>query len=245
MTPEATIDHLRERIFHMSVQTAEGAIWSATCFYIARLLPSNRIVVATAAHAVKFSETTKIDWVFRRFTGDGSCVAEMRFSTNDSEELKRPYRFYKLADVAFIVLPPPDYEAHGELIPTTLEPAMVLEQTKAITPGTRVGWMGFPGTVEAFLGAPQLCYYEGVVSAFHAKGSRGLYLVDGHNSRGVSGGPVFHWRDGDHQPQIVGIVSGYGCEDADLPGLCVFEPINPVIGFLKAQYGTEPRDAKT
>jgi len=142
------------------------------------------------------------------------------------------------------VLPPPDYSAQGELVAPQLEPIAVLHETRRITPGTRVGWTGFPGTVQRFLGRPELCYFEGVVSAFHAEGSRGLYLVDGHNSLGVSGGPVFHWLEEDRRPEIVGIVSGYDCADADLPGLCVFEPINPIIGFLKSQYGKGSREAQ-
>lgn len=245
MTVEETIEFFRSRTFHLSVETTKGQSWSATCFYIARLLPSNRIVVATARHAVDFGGTTSIDWRFRRFSENGDCVGELRFTTDDSVEEKRPYRFNKLADVAFIVLPPPDCPSQGELIPQQLEPNPVLGETLRITPGTRVGWSGFPGTVERFLKRPVLCYYEGVVSAFHAMGNRGLYLVDGHNSRGVSGGPVFHWREKDRQPEIVSIVSGYGCGDTELPGLCIFEPINPIIGFLKSQYQRGSKEAQS
>ena len=245
MTAEQTIEYVRERTFHMSVQTSIGKSWSATCFYVARLTPSNCIVVATARHAVEFDETTTtIDWIFRCFSEDGDCIGELKFTSDHSDGQKRPYSFYKLADVAFIVLPPPDYPSQGELVAPSLEPVVVLDETQRITPGTRVGWVGFPGTVQRFLGSPELCYFEGVVSAFHKQGSRILYLVDGHNSRGVSGGPVFHWRDHDRQPEIVGIVSRYGCGDAELPGFCIFEPINPVIAFVKSQYGKDSREAQ-
>ena len=244
MTVEETIELVRQRTFHFSIQSAQGEAWSATCFYMARLVPSGRIIVATARHAIEFSGATTIDWVFRRFAEDGKCVGELKFTTNDSEEAKRPYRFYKLADVGFIVLPPRDYASQGELVPPGLEPLPVLHETRRITPGTRVGWAGFPATVQQYLGRPTLCYFEGTVSAFHASGSRGLYLVDGHNSRGVSGGPVFHWREDDRRPEIAGIVSAYGCADADLPGLCVFEPINPIIGFLVSQYGKGSKEAQ-
>lgn len=238
MTVEETVERVRDRTFHLAVQTA-GVSWEATCFYVARLLPSKRIIVATARHAIEFESGSTATWTVRRFSEDGACSGELTFETVHDEETKRPYRHYKHADVGFVVLPPPDYPSSGTLVPDDLEPLTVLEETRRVVIGTRVGWAGFPGIVGQHLGAPTLCYFDGVVSAFHAQGSRGVYLVDGHNSRGVSGGPVFHWRDEDHRPEVVGIVSGYGCADAELPGMCVFEPINPIIAFLKGQYSAK------
>ena len=71
-----------------------------------------------------------------------------------------------------------------------------------------------------------------MVSATVDKDGKRLYIVDGHNSAGVSGGPVWCWNDERQRAEIVGVVSGYGDAGGDLPGFCVFEPINPVLGYL-------------
>jgi hypothetical protein len=89
-------------------------------------------------------------------------------------------------------------------------------------------------SVEQALSRPQLCYFEGVISAHIMQPDRLLYIVDGHASPGVSGGPVWAWFDAVGSYAIVGIVSEYRhlFGHPELPGHCFFEPINPLMEFL-------------
>lgn len=203
---------------------------------IARLQPSNGIVVATAAHVLRFPKGAQVRWCVRSLAEDGSVLGESRFTVDEGKPESRPYRFYLHGDVGFCVLPPPEQESEGQLVKDDLTPLRVISEGQRLIQGTRVAWVGFPGRVEAHLGQPQLCYFEGVVSAFHADGSRGQYVVDGHNARGVSGGPVWHWPETGTGIEIAGIVAAYGLQESDMPGFCVFEPINPVVAFVKSLY---------
>lgn len=80
---------------------------------------------------------------------------------------------------------------------------------------------------------PHLCYFEGVVSAMvDADNEKQIYVIVGHVTRGVSGGPMWHWDDIKKRWEICGIASQYQPFTDGMPGFCIFEPINPVIGFL-------------
>jgi hypothetical protein len=206
---------------------------------IERLVRPQRIIVATARHLLEFPNDAIVKWFLECYAEDGSVTGRCCFSTDEGRPKTRPYRFYKRADVGFCVLPPPEQESEGQLVPLDLHPLPVISERRRLVPGTRVAWVGFPGQVEAFLHRPQLCYFEGAVSAFYAEGSRGLYIVDGHNARGVSGGPVWHYAEEGGSIEVAGIVTGYGLGEQDMPGFCLFEPINPVVGFVKSLYKGE------
>ncbi|MCH8851583.1 MAG: trypsin-like peptidase domain-containing protein [Planctomycetes bacterium] len=235
MTPEEAVEEVRKRVFRVQAGCA-GKVGVGTAFMIARLHPSNRIIVATARHLLEFPVDARVTWCFQCLAEDGSVVGECRFASDESKPEERPYRFYKHADVGFCVLPPQEQVSEGQPVRDDLIPLPVISQGRRLAQGARVAWAGFPLKVEKFLGQPQLCYFEGVVSAFHADGSRGRYVVDGHNARGVSGGPVWHWPDSGTGIEIAGIVAAYGLQESDMPGFCVFEPINPVVAFIRSQY---------
>lgn len=111
--------------------------------------------------------------------------------------------------------------------------------------GTRIAWAGYPGIAEQLLAEKQLCYYEGQISATINRPNP-LYLVDGHVSHGVSGGPVWsasvaHRTEPDTvfaedlddlSYGIIGVVSAYQ-GDIPVPGLCIFTPLNPLVAFIK------------
>lgn len=177
-----------------------------------------------------------VRWLIERFDEDGRCVGELLWKHDDSNVESRPYLYYKQADVGFCVFPR-GCEEKGHLVPPELMPLRVMHENLRLTPGTRLGWVGYAAQVEARLGRQELCCFEDVVSAFYAKGSRGLYIVDGHAAPAVSGGPVWHYPEDREGPEVAGIVSQYWFGEPGLPGLCAFEPINPIISFLKANYG--------
>lgn len=244
VSPEEAIGEIRKRTFRL--QTAWlGVTRVGTAFTIARLQPSNRIVIATARHLLEFPSDAQVAWCFQCLGADGGVIGECHFTCDEAESESRPYRFYKYADVGFCVLPPPEQESEGQLVPDDLQALRVLPETHGLLQGTRVAWAGFAGQVEAFLKRSQLCYFEGVVSASYVEGDHGLCVVDGHNALGVSGGPVWHWPESSMGIEVAGIVAGYGTGERDMPGFCVFEAINPVVTFVKSQYRGQKGDARS
>ncbi|MCH8343746.1 MAG: hypothetical protein IH983_07140 [Planctomycetes bacterium] len=232
---EDAIETIRGRVFRIqTIWPGGGRV--GTAFYIADCVPSGNILIATARHLLEFPEGVTVRWLIERFDENGQCLGELHFKHDDSQVESRPYRYYKHADVGYCVFPRSSERA-GQLVPPNLKALRVMHESLRLTPGTRVGWAGFPGQVEQYFRRPLICCFAGTVSAWYAEGSRGLYIVDGHNARGVSGGPVWHYPEDRPAPEVAGIVSGYGLGEQDMPGFCVFEPINPIISFLKANYG--------
>lgn len=235
MSPEEAFEEVRKRTFRLQTAWA-GKTRLGTAFMLFRLYPSNRIVVATAAHVLDFPDDAQVTWSVRSIAEDGTIVGECGFKIDEAKTKSRPYSVNKHADVGFCVLPPPEQEWQGQLVADNLEALGVISEDRRLAPGTRVAWAGFPGQVEHAFRQPLLCYFEGVVSAFHNVGGRGRYLIDGHNAFGVSGGPVWHWPENGTGIEIAGIVSGYATQESDMPGYCIFEPINPVVSFVKSKF---------
>jgi len=104
--------------------------------------------------------------------------------------------------------------------------------------GDHVAWAGFPSLAATIAGRPQPCYFEGQVSAFIATDDFVTYLLDGHNTFGVSGGPVWAKR-GENLPRIIGVISGYHSilHAPQMPGLVIAVPIQPVRVFLEQVWG--------
>ncbi len=109
--------------------------------------------------------------------------------------------------------------------------------------GTTVAWCGYPAILRHEIKYPLCCYYQGVVSAWIDSDHRKAFVIDGHASQGVSGGPLW-WEDQSGQCHVCGIVSSYLsapiAEQLDpdrpatrTPGLCFAMPVWPVVQYLK------------
>jgi hypothetical protein len=197
---------------------------------------NRKLVLATAKHVLDFPENETVHWEIQQFSDAGEAVRQLAFSTNKSERGDVPYRTHNDLDVGIIVLPSLD----GDKKPFALDtdaPVQTIDILQGVTPGTRVAWAGYPGLVEQSLGFPHLCYFEGVISAAinREQERRLLYIVDGHNMFGLSGGPVWHWSDEHDRLEVVGVVSGYAPLDRGLPGFCFFVPINPILYYLASE----------
>lgn len=224
------------RVFRIETQWSRNRA-VGTSFCIGRLKESNRLVLATAAHMIEFPPNETVQWLVQQFDERGNLERQMRFTRGESEGESICSR-YKLADIGFLALPAEDERGTPFALPGEV-PLMSIHERQHVCEGGRVGWAGFAGQVEDYLGRPQLCYFEGVVSAFSEARDKLVYVVDGHAAPGVSGGPVWHWPDGGDRIETVGVVSAYGLSEGALPGFCVFTPINPLMAFLKATYRTE------
>lgn len=148
----------------------------------------------------------------------------------------------------------PTYDAVLLAFPSTSDDGMpfvdkeedmpsLLSPSKLLNEGTPIAWAGYPSIAEDIVDEKQLCYYEGRISATVNR-LNPLYLVDGHVSHGVSGGPVWSAVDGlsadswtqsenkdDLSYGIIGVVSAYR-GDSPVPGLCIFTPLNPLVAYL-------------
>lgn len=204
------------------------------------------INIATAAHVLDNPETQEIRWCVSRLEQEldgqrGAHVAEFVTTKPIADE---PMLFR-----------PPDPEAFDIGMIAMFNVSRIQGQTNAATypfidlsryplvkttpptghllPGTKVGWCGFPGFVHDITGAYNLCYYEGVVSAYVSGRTPPLYLVDGHAANGVSGGPIWFCAP-DGSPVVLGVVSSYARPGGDVPGLCAFTPMNVLFDHLEA-----------
>ncbi len=105
--------------------------------------------------------------------------------------------------------------------------------------GAPIAWAGYPALARDLVGHQQVCYYEGRISATINRAIP-LYLADGHVSYGVSGGPVWSADDGaEFAYGLIGLVTSYQGE-TDVPGLCVFTPLNPLAAYLRESQRAEP-----
>ncbi len=203
----------------------------ATAFAIDKR-SSGELVLATAKHAFDFPHEATINWRIQQFDDHSRLQRETLFGTSKTQKADVPYRYHKKYDVGFIALPGILKQATGE--PFSLpdeQPLAMIGEKLMVGIGARVCWAGFPGQIEGFLKEPALCYAEGVISSMVNRDDRHLYIVDGHNSPGFSGGPVWYWCEDRQEFLVLGIVSLYLSNNV-FPGFCAFEPINEVKFFL-------------
>jgi hypothetical protein len=205
----------------------------ATGFVVAVYRDTRRLVIATAKHVLDVPDDRNVKWRFDQFDETGNLARSVQFATNRSTKGAVPYRTHNDIDVGIFVLPTLGSDKTVLARPDE-SPVRVVGDLDGVAPSTRVAWAGFPGVVEMAIGYPQLCYFEGVVSAQVDRPGKRFYVVDGHVSHGVSGGPVWHWNEEKDRLEVVGLVSSYHTTPAGdgIPGFCFFEPINSVVGYL-------------
>lgn len=140
------------------------------------------------------------------------------------------------------------FNEKGEMLPNQF--AVMEFESVLKAEGTELAWAGFPYHASAFK-RPWPCYFRGCVSALvQYPDYPPYYLVDGHNSKGVSGGPVWAMSESRGSPVIIGAVSAYSMsveyEDEEqtkmkpfLPGLVVVTPTLVLAEFLRSQWNAK------
>jgi len=221
-------------LFRISLSYNSINAWG-TGFPIAKYkIPGNlSLVLATAKHVVSFSANDTVDWKIEQFDLHGNLKQNISFKSNNSITGNSPIRTHTEFDIAGVFVP-----NIGSI--DQYKPLRTIPASQAIMPGTKVGWAGFPSLAHELL-SNQPCYYEGVISAVADRGNRLYYIIDGHNGPGVSGGPVWCWNDEESNYDIIGLASSYVFrkENPALPGLCVFESINPLMAYLSSSTNLE------
>ena len=107
--------------------------------------------------------------------------------------------------------------------------------------GTEVAWAGFPAIVMEIAERPQPCYYRGVVSSLLIREEFQMYLLDGHNTFGISGGPVWSIDAETNLPKLIGIISGYRYNNQvqAMPGLVFATPIQILLSSVFSDYAAQ------
>lgn len=204
-------------------------------------------IIATAGHVVR--SDTRNESVFRlsRFSFDDPAHPTTRTAMFESGTLtpRSPCALYysgpghEVVDIALIRGPtactdgtpflPLDHEGNVRAGTAPIEAGHFWAPE-----GTRVAWAGFAQIVTELAGRPQPSYFEGSVSALVLRDDLPLYVLDGHNAFGVSGGPL--WAlDAQSHSRVIGIVVNYqGHSDAPgVPGFTCATPIQPLRLFLE------------
>lgn len=210
------------------------------------------INIATAAHVLDDPETQEIRWCISRVEQEldgqrGLHIAEFVTTKPITDEpmLFRPSdpEAFDIGMISMFNVSRIQGQTDGATYPfidLSRYPLVKTTPFGHLLPGTKVGWCGFPGFVHDITGSYDLCYYEGVVSAYVSGRTSPLYLVDGHAANGVSGGPI--WFSGrDSSPIVLGVVSSYVGPGGDVPGLCAFTPMNVLFDHLEG----DPRYSHT
>ncbi|MFO0839124.1 MAG: trypsin-like peptidase domain-containing protein [Phycisphaerae bacterium] len=203
----------------------------ATGFSIGLMGDKDRLVLATAAHVFEgIPFVAAVNWRVAQYDRAGNVTRECRFEMRGQTD----FGCHRTYDLAWLRLPL--MGTNGQPFAPPNEPLLPLAPVEiGFDAGTPVGWAGYPLQVERELGRPTLCYYEGVVSAC-TDGERMRYVVDGHAAPGVSGGPVWTVVHRGDPLLVIGVVSSFGHDDTtQIPGFCLFEPINRLSALLESQ----------
>lgn len=247
---------MKTKVVSIAGRTLSSACksWAGTGCVLGLLRNPNydpKAVVITAGHVLREATGIPVEWTFRREAGPKDSIKECVFETPHDNPYGPRFTYYgkdQRVDIGVIFAdttctdgrPFLDWDDQGRP-----KEAMVPVIPKGLYAdrGTRVAWAGFPCVAAREFGAPLLCYYEGVVSAvIDREGFPPLYLLDGHNTWGMSGGPVWAWSDERHQIELIGIVVNYlrnVDEEVELPGHVTAVAIHPIMQYLGAAYPFE------
>lgn len=196
--------------------------------------------ILTAAHVVKHPERTSA--VYRIFragqeTGERCLSFEHDGTTNDGPRVL--WNLDPRVDLGAIIAPASYKDGTSFFLPDEFDGKEMLAglpmmpRNLLLGEGTRVAWAGYPSAASDVLGEPVLCYYEGVVAHVRNDRDAPVYLLDGHNDCGVSGGPVWRWCEDFNRVELVGVITAYCHSRASLSGFVLAIAVNPFVAMFE------------
>ncbi|MBI2167082.1 MAG: hypothetical protein HYU34_02420 [Candidatus Omnitrophica bacterium] len=228
---ENAFDYMEQFVFRVEANWDNERV-TASGFSVAILEKQRKLVLATAKHVLDIPKDKIISWKVEQYSDDAKMRRKIEFQTLGRKGEDAHLETHNDNDVGIIVLPAK--KSDGSFFIRRDEKLVnLIDDAELEGPGSPVGWAGYSGKVEALSKEPHLAVFNGIVSTLLNKKDKHLYLVDGHIARGVSGGPLWHFSDKRKRYEVIGIASGFGNLDDELPGFCIFEPINHVIFRLK------------
>jgi hypothetical protein len=123
--------------------------------------------------------------------------------------------------------------ADGALVPGQIIPSET-NLSAWTSEGSSIAWAGYAGLAAEIAGRPIPCYFEGSISAVVMRKEGPLYLIDGSNTFGVSGGPVWAVCSRFGRPRMIGVISSYKYrrDVPFMPGFAHAVPIQPLVSYL-------------
>lgn len=194
-------------------------------------------LIVTARHVVDGYSGSDVTWKISRGFARDEIIRTVEFTSKANLDTGRNDAGFLIPrdvryDVAQILVPAECIDGRvfmdkEDVTPSVLEPGFWAK------PGATIAWAGFPNVAYNCVKRPVLCLYQGIVSATITTDTEPpIYLVDGHISPGVSGGPV--WSPEQKGPLLAGLVSSYWGDDY-MPGLCHVVPLNPLGYYIQDQ----------
>lgn len=257
------LERVRPYIVRFRTETDGGNETHGTGVIVAVSRPAGRVYIATAAHVVPRGQNAArtLVQVFREAKPD--CVIEFDIRPGEvSPEVGFVYDNRSRADVGLLSLPTRPGTLKNFLDPNEVG-APVGGDNSVPAASTRIAWAGYPGLLResAILGRPQLCYFEGSISAFVNDADRQVFIVDGHAMPGVSGAPVWWSNELNGRIEVFGVMSQYigwsmpqefhpHIQTSDsverkrdrMPGVCFVQPIRGMVKYIEhmAIHGRPP-----
>lgn len=232
-------------------------VWTGTGCIIGLLRNPHyepKAIVVTAGHVLRKAQGTEVEWKVQRQVVGARGIRTAVFRTPHENEFGPRFVYYgkdPRVDIGALFVDArctdgqPFFEWDEQQEPAEPLAAVIGRGGKAA--GSRVAWAGYPGITSSQIGEPLLCYYEGVVSAVvDMEGQPPMYLLDGHNTWGLSGGPVWGWSDDRNGPELIGIVVSYRRhveEETELPGHVAAMAIHPILVYFKRNYACTGLDS--
>lgn len=193
--------------------------------------------IATAGHVLDgFGEGTSV-WTVSRIERDeeGQCSEYLQTFRDVGTWTSFPKMmvsgYLRDCDIGLIAVENKADGDEGRLLidPVKYPPLKVIPTTGYLQQGAKVAWAGFPGFVSEITDAFQLCYFEGIVACVPPRPA--VYLVDGHTTPGVSGGPMWILQE-DGEPIIAGVCIHYASKEKPFPGLVGFCPLQILLRHI-------------
>ncbi|MEX1229330.1 MAG: hypothetical protein WEB58_03765 [Planctomycetaceae bacterium] len=212
-------------------------------------------LIATAGHVVRSQIGEQFRFNLTRFSWNDPFNPISRNATfmTGGKDARSPRAVYysgphnNYIDIGFIMGPShcedgmPFFAVDEQQFPVATETVPFENEGFWTVEGTRLAWCGYPAIASDVAQRPQPCYFEGCVSALILRNEFPLYLIDGHNTFGVSGGPIWTIGGRSTKPRVIGVISSYGWNKTNLnmPGFVYGAPVQPLADFLRKNWGAK------
>lgn len=206
---------------------------------------TRRPIIATAGHVVDHDVQDSTEWTITRLAFNGNPPRVARFVTPAEDPAGAQVVWYSgkwagtkhstqsgpCVDIGAITFS--NQACPGGFSDADEQPPRLINRGVGLTPGTPVGWAGFPEHARRMLGQAQLCCFRGVISSVVDQPNLPpMYLIDGHNTPGLSGSPVWWWNPDKSRAEIAAVVTRYSFL-AEFPGFVLATPIHILVEYFR------------
>lgn len=218
--------------------------------------------ILTAKHLIEVPIGATATYRIVRFPNGSRPGRQASFTYANSGMVAGPRAFWWVGvhpqDFGAIIAPEFDDSGQPFLDPNEFPKGGIGESNIALSAkvflagaGTRVAWAGYSAVAADIFGEPVPCYYEGVVAYVHNQVNSPIYLLDGHNTFGVSGGPAWWWNEVTNRVELFAIITQYhptspsSKKSISLPGFTIATPVNHFMSLLDSIIASQMNNIAT